>query len=440
VTHSWVSPLRLLIAAAILHVAVTAAVFACGRYGLMPATFDAQGTAVSFARDGVEYAEDATTLADFLQRGEVVTWARAPYPFHIKPYSICFAVFGPLLGPSILTAEPLNLIYYLGILMLVYKLGKQAFGLRAGLVGSAIVALWPSFLLHTTQLLKDPIFILGMLALILTMMLWLKRPYSWRKSLLSGAGGAFAAIVIWKTRPETSEVLMATLLLGSLMLLVRQIQLRRILAANLTGMILLIALMVGGMVLLPTYNALDHPRRHPPPITNLAAPKRTARWWQVGTRIDIVRQRFIQLYPASSSNIDTDVRLGSTGALIRYLPRAAAIGLFAPFPNMWFGTGTSVGSTGRILSGVETLLMYGIECLALAGLWRGRRRIPVWFLFSVALMGTLALGLVVVNIGTLYRFRYVFLILLIIIAADRAAQVFDRFGKSEQSLSLTPQL
>ena len=145
--------------------------------------------------------------------------------------------------------------------------------------------------------------------------------------------------------------------------------------------------------------------------------RRNLPWWQVAANIRVGRQRFVKLYAKATSNIDTNVNLETNRDLIRYLPRAAVVGLFAPFPNLWFETGNSVGSTGRILSGMETLLMYVFEALAMVGLWRGRRELSVWLPFSIAVMGTLALGLVVVNVGTLYRLRYAFLMLLIVLAA-----------------------
>jgi hypothetical protein len=58
----------------------------------------------------------------------------------------------------------------------------------------------------------------------------------------------------------------------------------------------------------------------------------------------------------------------------------------------------------------------------------------VWFLFSVAAMGITALGLVVANVGTLYRLRYVFLMFLIILAAEGAAHAFDRLLKARGGL------
>jgi hypothetical protein len=93
------------------------------------------------------------------------------------------------------------------------------------------------------------------------------------------------------------------------------------------------------------------------------------------------------------------------------------IGFFAPFPRMWFQSG-SYGSAGRLLSGAETLVMYFLYVAAAVCVWRNRRRIEMWLLFLVATMGTIGLGLVVVNAGALYRLRYVFWIMFIIMAAE----------------------
>jgi hypothetical protein len=70
--------------------------------------------------------------------------------------------------------------------------------------------------------------------------------------------------------------------------------------------------------------------------------------------------------------------------------------------------------------------MYAVEALAIIGLWRGRRRLPVWLLSAVAAMGMTALGLVVVNVGALYRLRYVFVVLLIVVAAGATADILSR--------------
>ena len=96
---------------------------------------------------------------------------------------------------------------------------------------------------------------------------------------------------------------------------------------------------------------------------------------QVGARIGQLRRKFIIEYPDAGSNIDSDVQLGTTADLIRYLPRATVIGFFAPFPNMWLATGNQVGSSGRLMSGLETMVMYAVEVLAIVALW-GARKVP----------------------------------------------------------------
>src|SRR6266403_4073352 len=93
---------------------------------------------------------------------------------------------------------------------------------------------------------------------------------------------------------------------------------------------------------------------------------------------------------------------------------------------MWFDVGKQVGGSGRRLSGFETLVSYMIEFLALFGLWRARGDLSAWFLFLVITLGAVALGLVVGNVGALYRLRYPFWALLIIFGAGGVDYLFRR--------------
>lgn len=428
------SPAELLFIAAVMHVAMTVTVFMVGRKALLPSIFDTNGTAVSFASDGVAYLDDAATLAQMLRRGELLVWVNSSYAFHLKLYSLSFAVLGSSFGFNIVAAEPVNLIWYLGILICVYKLAEETFEAYSGLLAAATVALWPSFLLHTTQLLKDPVFILGMLALTFVLMRLLTDSLPWRKALLLGAAGGLLLAFLWKARSDLGPVLVACVILGAVTLTLRQFQLRHLLASNLAGIGLLLALTAGSVLWLPVYRDADNPRhklrQQTTEIDNGAA-QRVVHWWQLGEQVGILRHRFVTKYPDSSSNIDSNVKFMNTRDVIRYLPRATAIGLLAPFPKMWFETGDSVGDKGRILSGLETLLMYVIEVFAVVGLWLGRRKLAVWLLFSIAITGTVALGLVVVNVGTLYRLRYVFLIMLIVLAAGGMSNAVKELTKSQ---------
>jgi hypothetical protein len=428
---------RLLCAAAILHVTLTVAIYALGRSAALPGTFDENGVAASFASDGVRYRADADALGEALRRGEFGAWATADRPFHVKLYSVCFALFGPLLGYNVLGAEPLNALFYLACVALIFLIGRELFDSRAGILAACAVALWPSFLLHTTQFLKDPLFAALTLGLTLVNVRWLTREYTLTGGLLAGAAGSLVVTALWFARSGMGEVLVALVVLGALALAGRQLLARRLLAANVAGALMLLVVTLGVPRL--AHDALElgrspssarwsaeHATHRKSTAEEIASATRGGLLSSVAARVGRVRRRFVEMYPDSGSNVDADVRIESASELLLYLPRAAEVGFFAPFPVMWFSPGRSVGTAGRLLGGVESLAMYAVEALALLGLWRARRRLAAWLLFASAATGVIALGLVAVNVGTLYRLRYVFVMLLIVLAADAAARLLKR--------------
>jgi hypothetical protein len=130
------------------------------------------------------------------------------------------------------------------------------------------------------------------------------------------------------------------------------------------------------------------------------------------------REEFIwESQQKAGSMIDPDISFSNRVDVIKYIPRALEIGYLSPFPTMWFTAGYNVGLIGRLVGGVETSLTYMIEVLACVFIWRRRRHLDTWLLFLMTTIGVLALGMVVVNLGTLYRMRYPFWILMVIMAA-----------------------
>src|SRR3982074_1359451 len=150
------SPRRALIAAALLHVLVTVSVFSVGRFGLVPSQFDRDGIG-EFARDGNLFRGQANSLADVLTEGQVGSWVRNNTTLHVKVLSLDFAVIRPLVGSNILAAEPLNLFYYLAMLILCFSLARVIAGRRAAWLAAAIVGVWPALLSPTTQFARDPL-------------------------------------------------------------------------------------------------------------------------------------------------------------------------------------------------------------------------------------------------------------------------------------------
>lgn len=405
-------------AAAVLHVSVAAAVFTVGKLGLMPSQFNAQGLG-TFASDGLIYQTEAVELCDVLRTQGIAAWASWPTQLHVRLYSLPLTALRGLTGISILGIEPLNLIYYLTILTLVFKLGTAVFDHRAGLLAATIVALWPSFLLHTTQLLRDPLLISAFLILMLSLVQCLKRDYTWREGLLWSLPAALAILTVRIVRLPMWNLLWVTIGLAVLMLVVRSVRQRRFRLGNACFALVMIAV----LLIIPHFQSAFRNQQHVRvrgvlspeeiqklPVDGQILKRREAFGLQVGAGGENVPSE-------AGSDIDQEVRFNSSADIIRYIPRAVVVGFFAPFPSMWLTAGKQVGTSGRLLSGFETILTYLIEGLALFGLWSARKQLATWFLCLAAAIGVGVLGLIVSNMGALYRLRYPFWLLLVVIGA-----------------------
>jgi 4-amino-4-deoxy-L-arabinose transferase-like glycosyltransferase len=412
------NPWRYLMIAAAIHVTLTIAIFFIGQFQLMPATFDENGIGLTFALDGTTYQKVAGGLVDVWQSQGLSAWLTAPAPFHSRLHSIFFATVGRIVGHNILAVEPLNLFLYLGILSCIYVLGREIFNAQAGLLAACIVALWPSFLLHSTQLMRDSLAILCFLALMVVLTLLLTREFAWNKGFAVGIAGAIVVTLFWVTRGNMWNVVLVAIAIAIVMLVQRMVSQKKFLMGNAIVMLVIVlaALLVPSRLQSSTLPGIR------PPATPLAIPSASQPapsegvWTRVVKQIGDRRAGF-RFFTSQVSNIDPQVRFNGVGDIVRFIPRAAVIGFFAPFPKMWIETG-KFGLAGRLLSGLETLVMYFLYITVGFCLWRERRNVKMWFLFLVAAIGIVALGLVVVNAGALFRIRYVFWMMLIVIAAQ----------------------
>jgi 4-amino-4-deoxy-L-arabinose transferase-like glycosyltransferase len=421
-TH--ITPIQWLIVAAVFHVGITLTVFLIGHFRLLPNNFDQHGIAISFAIDGVFYRGLISEMAEALKNRDIAAWLEFQAPFHTRLYSFTFVFPGALVGHNILAAEPLNLICYLLILTFVYLLAKELFSSCTGLIAAGVVAVWPTLLIHTTQLLRDSMSIALMLALLWILTIVLKRQPSWRFTLSTGMAGIVLVVVFWLTRGNVWNIVFAALAITSVLLAIRMVRERKLLVTNL-GLLFVVFIAV---LLVPTRIESTTMTGYRPPTAVIAIPSgssATSRsmWTRLITQIRARRAGFRSYTTGRASNIDDDVQFEDAGDIVRFLPRAAVIGFFAPFPRMWFESGTG-GRAGRLFAGAETFVMYLLYLPAIFCVWRERHQLAVWLLFLVFAVGLIALGLVVVNAGALYRLRYVFWILAVI-QAVRGIQIWS---------------
>jgi hypothetical protein len=78
------------------------------------------------------------------------------------------------------------------------------------------------------------------------------------------------------------------------------------------------------------------------------------------------------------------------------------------------------------LAAVETAAMYVFELLAVVAVVLPPRRLPALLLVGIAAAGVTTLGMIVSNVGTIYRFRYSFWILLIVAGVAGAEKLLAR--------------
>ena len=411
------TPLHYLILAAAVHITLSTTIFLIGHFQLLPNTIDRNGNGLTFALDGTSYQRVASGLAGELQTRGFKAWLETKMPLHTRLQSLAFATFGSVLGHNILAVEPLNLLYYLGILSCIYFLGREVFGERVGLLAATIAGVWPTFLFNSTQLMRDSFAILCFLALMIVLTLLVSREFAIRQAIGVGILGALSVTLFWVTRGNMWNAVLVAVGITLAMLGFRMVREDKFIAGNALVMLLI----VGAALLAPSRLESTTLPGVRPPATALALPSGSQHAFAEGRWTRVIRQiadrrAGTRFATARASDIDSHIRFNGAGDILRFMPRAAVIGFFAPFPNMWFQPG-NFGLAGRVVSGIETLAMYFLYVAAGFCLWRERRNAKVWLLFLVAAIGMVALGLVVVNAGALFRIRYVFWMLLIVLAA-----------------------
>ena len=431
-----------IVAAALFHLFLALALFVAARAQLAPSIIDRNGIMSSFASDGDTYQREAIELAGMLKNGDARAWLAASQPVHVKAISICFAILGPIFGYGTLSAEPFNIVCYLLMLTVVFALGREVGGRRVALLSAATVAVWPTLLLHSLQLLKDVLFISGALAIVALVTTWLTRTYGRKAAVSIGLITASTVFLVMRIRFNVGILVVAVVVCGFVLLGIRQLLEKRILGWNMicAGPALLTA---AAIIALP---ASDHSEsfKHSPSDQSGLSKAVVAERLQVATEVvyrpqvltrvngldqsrlgkradDIAlsigssRTRFSVLYPDAGSGLDGDRDIRTFSELASYLPRAGEIGMWAPFPYMWFSAGRSVGKAGKLLAGGETLAIYALQILAVIALIRFRRALSLWLLMIIVTLGVTALALLVTNVGALYRFRYTFWVILIVV-------------------------
>jgi len=118
---------------------------------------------------------------------------------------------------------------------------------------------------------------------------------------------------------------------------------------------------------------------------------------------------------------------------ITYLPRALQLGLFAPFQADWLAPAQSSG--GGIMQrvvGVDMLGVYFALVFLPYALWRWLSRVEMWLAAAFGSILLLLYSYTTPNMGSLYRLRYGFLMLLVALGVAGAFCAWRDFRNSSR--------
>ncbi len=295
---------------------------------------------------------------------------------------------------------------------------------KLALVSVIPFVIFPSAMIWYTQIHKDGFFILGnylFLYSFLSLLPWLqKEGQRTKQTILSGISGVLGIGVVWLARPDTLLLLLVT---GSLMFALLSFAwiLHSRKARTLVSPIpsLLIAFLIVAMIPAFLMIRVESP---PAPSEQFGVELKWSKHKSIPSLIDrgfyllaLQREVYRQVHRSATSAVDIDVGLNSAAEIIRYIPRALAIGLLAPFPKDWSDiSGHSHGKLFWLTAVIETVVVYlGLTLLGWGLVSRYRNNLAIWMGLAFSISMITVLSIAIPNLGTLYRLRYGFLLILV---------------------------
>lgn len=389
------------------------------------------------AEDAIYFDSVAVGLADQIRTYGWSAWSLFPAQGAAGNVAILGALYA-LFGHDPALIIPVNAgVHALGgalVFLIVTEMSpNQRVGTVAGIIAASLFIVFPSALNWYAQIHKDGYAIAGTLLLLWTWLLAVNRQWGWRSLLLLLLVQIPGIALIGSVRPYNLKLVCIATVGACVLVLVTAIARRECYRA-LRVVLFFIAssvLSAGGVVLMTALSSGGESQTSPvaQSITaRSAAGELYAGWtgngswhWRQSSwlldRVEYYVETMAKTraalidYGVSSgarSLIDADVAPQSAGEILAYLPRAIEVALLAPFPASWLKD----LSITRLVAAGEMVVYY----LSLPGvfflLMRGRRPAVVMALYF-AIFFLAVYGFTTANLGTLYRLRYGYLMVIL---------------------------
>ena len=374
-----------------------------------------------FSIDSTLYHQEALTLIDVLDKGEwSFWWSSYTTHMHVKWVALIYWLYGdayPVLF------EIVNSFVWVASVVLIYKASYHLFSRNVKIASCSVLFLFfPSVLLSSVQLLREPFYILGVCFTILGWVYIVKKDSSWL-----GAGLIiFGFFVIVSARNYLTPILFSVFFLCGIGAIISN-RVARLPMFFMMVSIYVFAAMDSGWLspinakgngkdhgyvtqidLAENFGVFSQNKVYVDPNIQLKFPARVRNYLnlKIVNRLSSMRAGFSNVNATSGSSIDADQRFLNIEDLTLYLPRALQIGFLSPFPKHWVSSGKETGSLGRIVSGLETIILYlafiGFFCLLFKNIKIAAPLVPILVLGGMII---LLLGYAVPNVGAIYRMR-----------------------------------
>lgn len=121
----------------------------------------------------------------------------------------------------------------------------------------------------------------------------------------------------------------------------------------------------------------------------------------------------------ANSMIDINRMPDNSLKLLLYMPRALQIALFAPFPNTWLGD----FKLTKLVASIEMLVFYS-ALVGIVFLMKKENKYEIYFILLFSIVFLVIYGLTISNIGTLYRLRFCYEFLLVLIGLSGWSSIY----------------
>jgi murein biosynthesis integral membrane protein MurJ len=405
----------------------------------------------NFSNDSAYFDSVAWSMAQDIHQHGWASWKMFPTgaaAINVAILSALYALFGH--DPTL--AIPLNAAFHAlgGVLlfMLAIELApNKAVGVCAGVITATLFVVFPSALNWYGQIHKDGFAIAGALLLLL---IWVKAIKhgpeingSWWWLVVANVGGV---VLVAAIRPYYLKILFIVIL-GALVLMLAMRMLSKQKNSWLFFLVVLVTLIPAEQFIVSAgasqaqlgegYAEWKARDAHNYIAKDTPLPVLSKDWhWRPNALIPdffenqietVAKTRAGLIYFGKSvhanSLIDESELPQSVGDVVAYLPRAFQVALLAPFPSSW----VHQLNLQRMVSIAEMSIMY-ICMIGLVFLWRLHRKPPALFAAYFASMFLIVYGVTTANVGTLYRVRYGFEFVIVLLGVVGWLSYLDQKG------------